>query len=136
MMTDEPSDTPSRVTRSTQFHVKQGANHATDDHLHRPARLFWARQHDGASGGRGTTLAAELASLRARGTDLIVFALTEDEQTGLDLLDKGETAAAAGLEYRGAPIPNLDIPVHADIAPTLAYVHGELRRGAHVVVHC
>jgi hypothetical protein len=48
----------------------------------------------------GTTLAAELASLRARGTDLIVSALTEDEQTELDLLDEGETAAAAGLEYR------------------------------------
>jgi protein-tyrosine phosphatase len=84
----------------------------------------------------GVKLAAELASLRARGTDLIVSALTEDEQTELALLGEGEAAAGVGLEYRGAPIRNLGVPVHADIAPTLAYVHGELQRGAHVVVHC
>lgn len=86
------------------------------------------------SGGRH--LAAELESLRARGTDILVSALTPGEQRRLDLTGEAAAASAAGLEFHGAPIGDFGIPDREEITPTLAHLLDRLHGGAHLVVHC
>jgi protein-tyrosine phosphatase len=84
----------------------------------------------------GADLAGEMASLRARGTDILVSALTPREQTELGLTEEGAAAEAAGMEFHSVPIADFGTPDRDEIAPTLTHLLERLRGGAHLVVHC
>jgi protein-tyrosine phosphatase len=135
MMTDEPTDTPSRVTTSIVFHVKR------DQIMPKP--LFYTTTH--SFPGRLSTmprppgdsnLTAAMTSLRARGTDILVSALTPWEETELGLTDEARAATAAGMEFHPIPIGDFGIPNRDEITPTLTHLLERLHGGAHVVAHC
>ncbi|MCS7483599.1 hypothetical protein ACFFQW_43355 [Umezawaea endophytica] len=84
----------------------------------------------------GAALTADLTSLRARGTDILVSALTEREQQDLHLTAEATTATEAGLEFHAIPIGDFGIPNRDEITPTLTHLLDRLHGGAHVVVHC
>ncbi len=84
----------------------------------------------------GSDLAAGMTSLRSRGTDIIVSALTPGEQTRLDLTEEAAVAEAAGMEFHSVPIGDFGIPDRDEITPTLTHLLERLHGGAHIVVHC
>jgi protein-tyrosine phosphatase len=135
MMTDEPTDTPSRVTRSVVFHVERGEimqKPTTYPIRHDfPGRLSTMPHPTG-----DTALEADLATLRERGTDILVSALTPREQDELSLTAEGTAATNAGMEFHAIPIGDFGIPDREQITPTLTHLLERLHGGAHVVVHC
>lgn len=84
----------------------------------------------------GGELSATMASLRARGTDILVSALTPKEQTDLHLADERAAAEAAGMEFHSLPIGDFGIPDRDEITPILTHLLERLHGGAHLVVHC
>jgi protein-tyrosine phosphatase len=84
----------------------------------------------------GDELPAAMTSLRARGTDILVSALTVKEQTDLHLTDERAAAETAGMEFHSLPIGDFGIPDRDEITPTLTHLLERLHGGAHLVVHC
>jgi len=75
--------------------------------------------------------------LRQEGVDVLVSALTMDEQQELGLQAESQACAANGIEFVNLPVPDLGVP--QDSAAFLTVV-GRLavaiQAGEHVAVHC
>jgi protein-tyrosine phosphatase len=84
----------------------------------------------------GEWLSNDLASLRRRGVDVLVSALTEDERRRLALTRQADVAKEIGLSYVGFPIPDFGVPDLADLKRLAARLAGEVGRGRFVVAHC
>jgi len=84
----------------------------------------------------GAALNADLTFLKARGTEILVSALTPREQDELNLTAEATAATDAGLEFHAIPIGDFGIPDREEITPTLTHLLERLHGGAHVVVHC
>jgi protein-tyrosine phosphatase len=96
-----------------------------------PGRISVLARPDG-----GTRLDDELASLANRGVTVLVSALTPDEARRLDLTGEAAAAARAGLSFVSLPIPDFGVPDPEEFLPALRDLAGDLRRGAHIAVHC
>jgi protein-tyrosine phosphatase len=97
-----------------------------------PGRLATAPRPPG-----GVSLAEYLHRMRASGVDVLVSALTAGEERALDLETEAATAAAAGIDFRSAPIPDFGVP--KDVVTALAVVDrlgDDLMAGRFVVCHC
>lgn len=78
-----------------------------------------------------------LEALRQAGVDILVSALTAKEADKLGLADEPARAAAAGMDFRSAPIPDFSVP--QDTAATVALADelaAAVRAGRFVVCHC
>lgn len=80
---------------------------------------------------------ADLPALRAAGVDVLVSALTPDENEVLDLVDEGLVAEQAGIRFRALPIADMSVPVDLGaFLPALHELAASVDAGEHVAVHC
>jgi protein-tyrosine phosphatase len=85
----------------------------------------------------GEWLADELGSLQAAGIDLLVSALTNDENRDFELAQEGELAHASGLEFFVFPIPDRGLPPSLEKMETFVRkLDDRLSKGKNVAVHC
>jgi protein-tyrosine phosphatase len=97
----------------------------------------------------GDWLADEMAGLAAAGVDVLVSALTWDEDHRLGLLEAPGAAKAAGIEYVSFPIADRGVPQSDHPAAALDRAEGcldvvalgirlaaHVRAGRFVVTHC
>lgn len=103
----------------------------TVDRPHAPGRLSTMVRPRGHG-----HLAGDMAALRDAGADIVVCALPDVERAELGLADEPRLAEAAGLRFVALPIPDFTVPSIPVVLPLLRELAGELRAGAHVVVHC
>jgi protein-tyrosine phosphatase len=78
-----------------------------------------------------------MTGLAELGVDVLVSALTDDEQRRMGLVDIAAAAAAAGVEYISFPIPDRGVPRDFDLgnrlgAPEADIVALGVRLAAHV----
>ncbi|GAA4255659.1 tyrosine protein phosphatase [Dactylosporangium darangshiense] len=84
----------------------------------------------------GDWLADDLARLAGRGVDILVSLLTPAEVAETGLAGEPSLAAAAGLRFLHAPIPDRGVP-GADFAATVLHELSSCHAaGGHVAVHC
>jgi protein-tyrosine phosphatase len=87
----------------------------------------------------GSRLLDEMAALRAASVDILISALTaeENEEFGLGLGEEARVAEEAGLSFRSIPIEDMSTPADSDeILATLDELASQVRAGKHVAVHC
>jgi protein-tyrosine phosphatase len=84
----------------------------------------------------GLWLADDLKSLREKGADTIVSALTEDDRERLDLLAEPEEAQRAGLDYLSFPITDFGVPDEDLLWQLSESLASRVEQGRFVVVHC
>jgi protein-tyrosine phosphatase len=84
----------------------------------------------------GDWLADEMTGLREAGVDVLVSALTADEQIEAELRDEPLEAAFAGLRFVSLPITDMGLPERSEVLPTLRELATGLGDGQHVVTHC
>ncbi len=84
----------------------------------------------------GDRLADEMAALARAGVDVLVSALTPDEQDRLALAGTADAAAAAGVEFVAFPIPDRGVPDPAAAIDLGVRLAAQLRAGRFVVTHC
>ena len=87
----------------------------------------------------GGQLFDEMAALRAAGVDILISALTaeENEEFGLGLDGEARAAEEAGLSFRPVPIRDMSTPADSDtILAALDELAAQVRAGKHVAVHC
>lgn len=84
----------------------------------------------------GEWLDDEMRALVDTGATVLVSMLTESERRELDLLAERDAATAAGLRFVGLPSADRGVPPPASFRALLDDLAEELRKGAHVVIHC
>jgi len=85
----------------------------------------------------GDWLDMEVQRLRQEGVDILVSALTDDEQCELDLETEPQVCAAKGIEFVNLPIPDLGAPQDSSRFLTrVGQLAGSIRAGRQVAVHC
>lgn len=82
----------------------------------------------------GDWLADEMAGLAAAGVDVLVSALTWEEDHRLGLLEEPGAAKAAGIEYVSFPIADRGTP--GDVVALGIRLAAHVRAGRFVVTHC
>jgi hypothetical protein len=82
----------------------------------------------------GDWLADEMAGLAAAGVDVLVSALTWDEDNRLGLTGASAAARAAGIEFVSFPISDRGIP--HDVVALGIRLAAHVRAGRFVVTHC
>ena len=85
----------------------------------------------------GSLLADEMTALAQAGVDVLVCALTVDEQHRLGLAQLAAAAAAAGVEFIAFPITDRGVPARGDDAMSLGIrLAAHVRAGRFVVTQC
>jgi protein-tyrosine phosphatase len=85
----------------------------------------------------GDWLEDEIASWRRLGLDILVSALTSEENTELDLIHEKEESQKTGIEFVSFPIADRGVPPSAKITWELVRrLEQELAGGKKVAVHC
>jgi protein-tyrosine phosphatase len=84
----------------------------------------------------GERLDGQLRGFRARGVDVVVCLLTDDELVELGLTREPETAAETGLAFVRMPVPDLRPPELGATRALAGSLAARLSAGDHVVVHC
>jgi protein-tyrosine phosphatase len=79
----------------------------------------------------------EIASLCDQHVDIVVSALTPEEEAELQLTQESDLCAAAGLRFLRLPIEDRQTPVDASAAAEFINLLTQLyREGKHIVIHC
>lgn len=97
-----------------------------------PGKLFVSSRPRG-----GDWLGDEAEQWRKGGIETVLSLLTQDEESELGVQDEAAEVANHGMKFISFPIPDRGIPGSTTAAfKMLDAVHGELRRGKNVLVHC
>lgn len=83
----------------------------------------------------GDRLAGEMAALAEAGVDVLVSALTGDEEQRLGLTGVAEAAAGCGIEHVSFPIADRGLPSD-DVLALGVRLAAHVRAGRFVVTHC
>ncbi|MEX0784408.1 MAG: tyrosine protein phosphatase [Dehalococcoidia bacterium] len=84
----------------------------------------------------GDWLADDLAALRNGGADVLVSALTEDEETELELTNEPVLAEAAGLRFVRLAIGDFGVPRLGAVGTSLLALRDDLATGRTIAAHC
>jgi protein-tyrosine phosphatase len=84
----------------------------------------------------GCCLSEEMAALARAGVDVLVSALTGEEQRRLAAESAGAAAAAAGVEYVSFPIPDRGVPEPEPALELSIRLAAHVRAGRFVAVQC
>lgn len=86
---------------------------------------------------RVSLLSDEMAALRVAGVDVLVSALTAEDNELVGLAGEAQAADEAGLEFRALPIQDMSTPEESERFRTeLDELASRVRKGEHVAVHC
>lgn len=83
----------------------------------------------------GDALKDEMVALAEAGVDVLVSALTPDEQHRLGLTELADAATAAGLEFVAVPIADRGVPA-GDQSAIAGRLAEDVRSGRFVVTQC
>ena len=81
-------------------------------------------------------LADDMASLRGKGVDTLVCALTRPEQERLGLLREQEEAERAAITYVAFPVADFGVPAEEELLELSRRLAREVSEGRFVVAHC
>lgn len=87
----------------------------------------------------GDWLQDEMRALREARIDILVSALTEEEERELELIAEERFAAEAGMTFRRLRIPDRDAPAEEMTTIAVEFLRelaGDLRRGSSIAAHC
>ena len=85
----------------------------------------------------GAALDHDVASWRARGVDVVVSLMAEDEAARLGLADEGLVCGRHGITWMSLPIADFTVPPSIDVAvPTIERTAAAMTAGKGVVFHC
>jgi protein-tyrosine phosphatase len=85
----------------------------------------------------GDWLEDEIASWRRLGINVVVSALTREENAELDLIQEKEQCEKAGIEFLAFPIVDRGVPFSAkDTLELVRHLEQQLAQGKKIAVHC
>jgi protein-tyrosine phosphatase len=85
----------------------------------------------------GDWLESEVQSWKAASVEVVISALTNEETAELDLQQEAELCQAIGLEFRGFPIADREVPESfGGTAELVRQVGSKLADGMRVAIHC